>query len=49
MNAIEQFERYRIIQRDPEASGKQVPFERGEAFDDLAALQERLAFALTAR
>jgi len=49
MNAIEQFERYRIIQRDPEASGKQVPFERGEAFDDLAALKERLAFALTAR
>jgi glycerol-3-phosphate O-acyltransferase len=49
MNAIEQLERYRIIQRDPEASGKQVPFERGEAFDDLAALKERLAFALTAR
>jgi glycerol-3-phosphate O-acyltransferase len=49
MNALAQLERYRIIQRDPEASGKDVPFERGEAFEDLADLKERLAFALTAR
>ncbi|MCH8891332.1 MAG: hypothetical protein IH827_09695 [Myxococcales bacterium] len=49
MNALAQLERYRIIGRDPEESGKQVPFERGEAFEDLAALKERLAFALTAR
>jgi hypothetical protein len=49
MNALEQLERYRIIGRDPEASGKEVPFEAGEAFEDLAALKERLAFALTAR
>jgi len=48
-NALAQLERYRIIQRDPEASGKEVPFERGEAFEDLADLKERLAFALTAR
>ena len=49
MNALAQLERYRIIGRDPEASGKEVPFERGEAVEDLAALKERLAFALTAR
>jgi glycerol-3-phosphate O-acyltransferase len=49
MNALEQLERYRMIQRDPEASGKDVPFERGEAFEDLADLKDRLAFALTAR
>jgi glycerol-3-phosphate O-acyltransferase len=49
MNALEQLERYRIIGRAPEASGKDVPFEAGEAFEDLAALKERLAFALTAR
>jgi hypothetical protein len=49
MNALAQLERYRIIRRDPEESGNQVPFERGEAFEDLAALKERLAFALTAR
>jgi glycerol-3-phosphate O-acyltransferase len=49
MNALEQLERYRIIGRAPEASGKDVPFESGEAFEDLAALKERLAFALTAR
>jgi glycerol-3-phosphate O-acyltransferase len=49
MNALAQLERYRIIGRDPEGSGDQVPFERGEAFEDLAALKERLAFALTAR
>jgi len=49
MNAIAQLERYQIIRRDSEDAGKQVPFERGEAFKDLAALKERLAFALTAR
>jgi glycerol-3-phosphate O-acyltransferase len=49
MNALEQLERYRIIGRVPEASGKDVLFEAGEAFEDLAALSERLAFALTAR
>ncbi len=49
MNALAQLERYRIIGRDPEASGKEVPFERGEAVEDLAALKERLAFALTGR
>ena len=49
MNALEQLERYRIIGLDPEGSGKQVTFERGEAFEDLAGLTERLAFALTAR
>ena len=49
MNALAQLERYRMIRRDPEASGKDVPFERGEAFADLADLKERLAFALTAR
>jgi len=38
-----------MIQRDPEVSGKDVPFERGEAFADLADLKERLAFALTDR
>jgi len=49
MNALEQLERYRIIARDPAASGRDVPFERGEAFEDLATLKERLAFVLTAR
>jgi len=49
MNALAQLERYRIIGRDPKGSDNQVPFERGEAFEDLAALTERLAFALTAR
>ena len=49
MNALAQLERYRIIGRDPKGSDNQVPFERGEAFEDLAALKERLAFALTAR
>jgi glycerol-3-phosphate O-acyltransferase len=49
MNALVQLERYRIIRRDPEASGKDVPFEGAEAFEDLAALMERLAFALIAR
>ena len=49
MNALAQLERDRIIGRGPQASGKEVPFERGEAFEDLAALKERLAFALTAR
>jgi glycerol-3-phosphate O-acyltransferase len=49
MNALEQLERYRIIGRDPKASGKEVSFEAGEAFEDLPRLKERLAFALTAR
>jgi glycerol-3-phosphate O-acyltransferase len=48
-NAIAQLERDRFIGRDPEASAKDVPFDRGEAFEDLADLKERLAFALTAR
>ncbi|MBW2494597.1 MAG: hypothetical protein JRE43_07575, partial [Deltaproteobacteria bacterium] len=49
MNAFAQLERYRIIQRDAEASGKEVPFEPGEAFADLTDMKQRLAFALTAR
>jgi glycerol-3-phosphate O-acyltransferase len=49
MNALAQLERDRIIRRDPEASAKDVPFQRGEAFEDLAGLKDRLAFALTAR
>ena len=49
MNALVQLERYRIVSRDPEASGKDVPFERGTAFEELPELKERLAFALTAR
>jgi glycerol-3-phosphate O-acyltransferase len=49
MNALAQLERYRIIRRDPEAPDKDVPFERGEAFETLGDLKERLAFALTAR
>jgi len=49
MNALEQLERYRIIRRDPAASTKDAPFLRGEAFEALGDLKERLAFALAAR
>ncbi len=50
MNALAQLERYRIIRREPgEEPGKGAAYARGEAFDDLEALQERLAFALSAR
>jgi len=55
MNALEQLQRHGIIQRDPEASTKEapfpkdVPFRRGEAFEALGELKERLAFALAAR
>jgi hypothetical protein len=48
-NALAQLERDRIIRPDPEASAKDVPFQRGEAFEDLEGLKDRLAFALTAR
>ncbi len=48
-NAVALLERLAIIKRDPTASGKDVPYVRAEAFDDLPALRERLAFALAAR
>jgi glycerol-3-phosphate O-acyltransferase len=48
-NAVALLERLAIIERDPKAAGKDVPYVRAEAFDDLPALQERLAFALAAR
>jgi len=48
-NALAQLERYRIIARDPAASGGEAPLEMGESFEDLGVLKERLAFALTAR
>ncbi len=48
-NAMALLERLAIIKRDPTASGKDVPYVRAEAFDDLPALRERLAFALAAR
>jgi len=50
MNALEQLQRYQIIRRDPEAStNKDAPFQRGESFEALGELKERLAFALAAR
>jgi glycerol-3-phosphate O-acyltransferase len=49
MNALEQLERVRIIGRESEESSNKAPFQQGEAFEDLAGLTERLAFALTAR
>jgi glycerol-3-phosphate O-acyltransferase len=49
MNAIAQLERDQIVRRDPESTAKEVPYEPGEAFEDLASLKERLAFSLTAR
>ncbi len=49
MNAIAQLERDQMVRRDPEASAKEVPYEPGEAFEDLASLKERLAFSLAAR
>jgi len=48
-NAVALLERLAIIKRDPTASGKDVTYVRAEAFDDLPALRERLAFALAAR
>jgi glycerol-3-phosphate O-acyltransferase len=48
-NAVALLERLAIIERDPTASGKEVPYVRAKAFDDLPALRERLAFALAAR
>ena len=42
-------ERLDIIRRDPMASGKEMAYVKAEAFDDLPALRERLAFALAAR
>jgi len=49
MNAIAQLERDQIVRRDTESTAKEVPYEPGEAFEDLASLKERLAFSLTAR
>ncbi len=48
-NAFAQLERARILETDRGASGKEVPFVRGAAFEDISALRERLAFALAAR
>ena len=48
-NAVALLERLAIIKRDASASGKDVSYVRAEAFDDLPALRERLAFALDAR
>jgi glycerol-3-phosphate O-acyltransferase len=48
-NAVALLERLAIIEQDPTASGKEVPYVRAKAFDDLPALRERLAFALAAR
>ena len=48
-NAIDLLERLRIVERDAKGAEKEVFYLRGEAFDELPALRDRLASALVAR